>query len=171
MKPPAADADAEARERARLAALHALRILDTPDEERFDRITRLAAQVCAVPMAQITLIDAERQWVKSCYGPGRREIPREHSFCAHDLDVPAALLVPDATQDPRFADNPLVTADGGLRFYAGVVIRSADGHTLGRLCVLYTVPHAPDPARVRALRDLAAWVELELHAGVLPAPP
>lgn len=168
---PRDDADAEERERARLAALHALRILDTPDEERFDRITRLAAQVCALPRAQITLIDADRQWVKSCHGPGQREIPREHSFCAHELGLAATLLVPDATEDARFADNPLVTADGGLRFYAGVVIRSADGHPLGRLCVLDTVPHTPDPARVRALQDLAAWVELELHVGALPAPP
>ena len=152
VKPPAGDAEAQRRERARLAALHALRILDTPDEERFDRITRVAAQVCGVPMAQFTLIDAERQWAKSSVGPLGREIAREDSFCSHDLEHPEALLVPDATADPRFARNPLVTAEGGLRFYAGVVVRSADGHPLGRLCVLDTEPHTPIPRACRRCR-------------------
>ena len=164
------DAQARERERARLAALHALRILDTPDDERFDRITRVAAQVCGVPTALITLIDADRQWAKSVHGAGPREMAREHSFCSHDLEEPAALIVPDATADPRFRENPLVTVDGGLRFYAGVVVRSADGYPLGRLCVLDSEAHVPDKARVRALQDLAAWVELELHAGAVPGP-
>ena len=90
-------AGAQARERARLTALYALRILDTPDEERFDRIARVAAQACGMPMALITLIDADRQWAKSCFGPIDREIPRTDSSATHDLDLPAPLVVPDAT--------------------------------------------------------------------------
>ncbi len=160
--------DAQDRERARLAALHALRILDTPDEERFDRITRVAAQVCGVPMALITLIDTDRQWAKSCFGPIAREIPRTDSFCVHDLDLPAPLVVLDARKDERFAANPLVTGAPHLRFYAGVTLRSADGHALGRLCVLDAAPHAPDPVTLRTLRDLVAWAELELHSGAAP---
>jgi signal transduction histidine kinase len=170
MTATAASNDAQDRERARLAALHALRILDTPDEERFDRIARVAAQLFGMPMALITLIDADRQWAKSCFGPIDREIPREDSFCTHDLDLPAALVVPDAREDPRFAGNPLVTGPPGLRFYTGVAFHSAEGHALGRLCVLDTEPHEHDPARLRALQDLAAWVELELHAGSRPVP-
>jgi signal transduction histidine kinase len=166
---PSDPPDAQARERARLAALHALRILDTPDEERFDRITRVAAQACGVPMALITLIDTDRQWAKSCLGPIDREIPRTDSFCVHDLDLPAPLVVSDARQDERFAGNPLVTGAPHLRFYAGVTFRSADGHALGRLCVLDAAPRTPDPACLRALQDLVAWVELELHTGAAPA--
>lgn len=163
-------AAAHERERDRLAALHALRILDTPGEERFDRIARVAADVCGMPMALITLIDTDRQWAKSCRGPIDREIPRTHSFCVHDLEVPGPLVVADATQDPRFANNALVTGEPGVRFYAGVTFRSADGHALGRLCVLDTTPHAPDPAFLRALQDLVAWVELELQSGTVPGP-
>jgi signal transduction histidine kinase len=171
MTPRSQPAGSQARERARLAALHALRILDTPDEERFDRIARVAAQACGMPMALITLIDADRQWAKSCFGPIDREIPRTDAFCTHDLDLPAPLVVPDATADPRFAANPLVTGPPGLRFYAGVTFRSADGHALGRVCVLDTTAHTPDPAWLRTLQDLVAWVELELHHGTSPAGP
>ena len=159
--------DAEA---ARLAALHALRILDTPAEERFDRITRTAALVFAAPIALINLVDAGRQWSKSCIGLDALEIPRESSFCAHDLQRVEILVVPDASRDERFERNPLVTGPPGIRFYAGVVIRSADGLALGRLCVIDRVARDPAAQPLAALDDLAAWVELELHGGAAPAP-
>ena len=171
MTPRLPPAGSQSRERARLAALYALRILDTPDEERFDRIARVAAQACGMPMALITLIDADRQWAKSCFGPIDREISRTDSFCTHGLDELAPLVVPDARADPRFAANRLVTGAPGLRFYGGVTFRSADGHALGRVCVLDTIAHTPDPAWLRTLQDLVAWVELELHHGAAPGGP
>ena len=157
-------------ESARLNALHALRMLDTPAEERFDRITRTAARLFGVPIALVNLVDAERQWSKSCYGLPELDIARENSFCTHDLQRPELLVVPDATRDGRFAANPLVTGPPGIRFYAGAVIRSADGHALGRLCVIDDVPRDPAGQPLDALHDLAAWVELELHGGAGPAP-
>jgi signal transduction histidine kinase len=156
-------------ERARLTALHALRILDTPAEERFDRITRTAARVFGVPIALINLVGADRQWSKSCVGLDELDIPREHSFCAHDLDRLDVLVVPDATRDERFECNPLVVGAPHIRFYAGAVIRSADGLALGRLCVIDDVPRDPAAEPLGALTDLAAWVELELHGGAAPA--
>ncbi len=154
-------------ERARLHALHALRILDTPAEERFDRITRLAAQLFGAPIALINLVDADRQWSKSCVGLDELDIPRADSFCSHDMERPEVLVVPDATRDPRFAHNPLVTGEPRIRFYAGAIIRSADGHALGRVCVIDSAARDPAGLPLAALADLAAWVELELHGGAL----
>jgi signal transduction histidine kinase len=163
-------AAAQAAEGARLAALHALRILDTPSEERFDRITRIAARLFGVPFALFNLVDADRQWTKSCVGLDVEETPREDSFCGRELAGTEILLVPDATRDPRFADNPGVVGPPGIRFYAGAVIRSADGQPLGRLCVLDTVARDPAEQPLASLTDLAAWVELELHGGAAPSP-
>jgi signal transduction histidine kinase len=163
-------AAAQAAEGARLTALHALRILDTPAEERFDRITRIAARLFGMPIALLNLIDADRQWTKSCVGLDVEETRREDSFCGRELAGTEVLLVSDATCDPRFADNPSVTGSPGIRFYAGAVIRAADGQPLGRLCVLDTVAHDPAGLPLAALTDLAAWVELELHRGRAPAP-
>jgi signal transduction histidine kinase len=159
-----------AAEEARLVALHALRILDTPAEERFDRIARSAAALFGTRFALISLVDADRQWAKSCLGLDLREIPLEQSFCMHGLHGTEILTVPDATQDLRFEGNALVVGAPGLRFYAGAVIRSADGQPLGRLCVLDTVPREIEGLPLQALADLAAWVELELHGGAAPAP-
>jgi signal transduction histidine kinase len=159
-----------AHEGSRLAALHALRILDTPSEERFDRITRIAARLFAAPYAFITFIDADRLWAKSCYGLDVTEGPRQDSFCMHDLNRSDQLVVPDATRDPRFASHPGVTGEPGFRFYAGTIIRSSDGLPLGRLCVLDTVAHDPAKLPLAELADLAAWVELELHRGAALAP-
>jgi signal transduction histidine kinase len=154
----------------RLAALHALRILDTPSEERFDRITRIAARLFGAQYAFITFVDADRLWSKSCFGMDASEGPRQDSFCIHDLHRADALVVPDATLDPHFAFHPNVIGEPGIRFYAGAIIRSADGLALGRLCVLDTVAHHPSEKPLAELADLATWVELELHRGAALAP-
>jgi two-component sensor histidine kinase len=124
-----------ANEAARLAALRSLGILDTPPDERFERITRVAQRIFGVPIALIGLMDAERQWFKSCRGLATSETPRGLTFCAHALESPAPLLVPDATCDPRFADNPSVTGPPYIRSYAGHPLRSPEGYTHGTLCI------------------------------------
>jgi diguanylate cyclase (GGDEF)-like protein/PAS domain S-box-containing protein len=147
-------------EAARLAALHALAVLDTPPEPGFDDLTRLAAHICGVPIALVSLVDRDRQWFKSCVGlPGASETPRDQAFCAHAILTPDELLeVPDATADPRFADNPLVTGPPGIRFYAGVPIRAGCGQPVGTLCAIDTVPRALTAGQRDALRALARQV-------------
>ncbi|MFP5487048.1 MAG: GAF domain-containing protein, partial [Acidimicrobiia bacterium] len=106
-------------EALRLAALQGLAILDTPPEERFDRLTRLARRLFDVPVALVSLVDADRQWFKSCVGVGITESPRDVSFCGHAIADRSPLVVEDALLDERFADNPFVTGEMGVRFYAG----------------------------------------------------
>lgn len=154
-------------ERARIASVHALNLLDTPPEERFDRITRLAARVLDAPIALITLVDAERQWCKSCQGLTLTEIPREVSFCAHAILDEEVMVVRDARRDERFAHNPLVTGDPSVRFYAGCPLRAADGSRLGTLCIMDREPRNPSPEDLNALRQLATLAEREWLA---PAP-
>ena len=148
------------RESERLAALRQYRILDTPPERALDDITGLAAHICRAPTALITFVDADRQWFKSRYGWADPESSREISFCAHAI-VSAdggELVVPDASQDARFRDNPFVTANPPLVcFYAGVPLLSPDGHALGTLCVIDREPRvisAGDMDALRALRRL-----------------
>jgi len=156
------------QESERQAALQRYQILDTPPEESFDRLTRLAAQLFDVPVALISLIDTDRQWHKSCYGFDAREVRREVSFCAHNLVGDTVMIVEDTTVDPRFADNPIVTADPHVRFYAGAPLITTDGHSLGSLCILDEEPRAFEAAQQAQLRDLAAMVmdELELRREV-----
>src|SRR4029077_4595357 len=118
-------------EERRLASLRQLSILDTPSEERFDRITRVAAAVGDVPIALVSLVDHDRQWFKSCHGLGLTETSREVSFCGHVVLSRAPLIVPDTLLDDRFADNPLVTGEPRVRFYAGFPIFYTDGSCLG----------------------------------------
>jgi GAF domain-containing protein len=125
-------------EAERLQALHAYGVLDTAPEQVFDDMVQLAARICEAPIAVVNLIDAGRQWFKAETGLGVRETPLETSFCAHALLQADGLVVPDATSDARFDGNPLVTAAGGLRFYAGRLLKSRDGLPLGTLCVLDT---------------------------------
>lgn len=152
----------EAAEAERIAALRALALLDTPREERFDRITRTAQRLLDAPIALITLVDVERQWFKSCQGLGISETPRSASFCAHAIRSDDIMVVADSHLDPRFVDNPLVTTSPYIRFYAGKPLRSPSGHRMGTLCVIDTEPRADlSDADRAALTDLAAWAELE----------
>lgn len=159
-----AEAALPADEDRRLSALRATELLDTASEERFDRITRLATERLGTPISLVTLVDADRQWFKSCIGLPIRETPRDQAFCAHALLGSGPLIVPDAHADPRFADNPLVTGEPYIRFYAGAPIALASGERVGTLCVIDRVPREMPDADVRALSDLARLVELELNA-------
>lgn len=141
-------------EAERLHALRELAILDTPPEERFDRITRLASAALSVPMALVSLVDQDRQWFKSGHGLQAKETPRDAAFCAHVVHLRAELVVPDALQDPRFADNPLVVRDPRIRFYAGAPLILPNGRCIGTLCVLDTRPRQLDEAQLTILRDL-----------------
>ena len=149
-------------EEQRLASLHGLGILDTPPEERFDRITRLAASIFNTPMASISLVDRDRQWFKSSYGLDAVELSRETSFCSHAVAARDVLVVPDAFQDPRFSDNPLVTGSPRIRFYAGCPI-FVGPDCVGTVCVLDNRPRQVDDNSVHLLHDLAALAELELR--------
>ncbi len=149
-------------EAERLATLHATGLLDTPPSEEFDRITRLACKVFDAPMAIIGLIDADRQWFKSEIGMGLRATCREDAFCNHTIRQQGVMVVEDALQDPRFADNPLVTGAPHIRFYAGAPMRLLGGQTLGAVCVLDRRPRRLDAAQLRQLEDLAAMAVAQI---------
>ena len=154
-------------EEIRLAALHDLDILDTPPDDMFDSVTRLATRICNAPIAAVTLVDRDRQWFKSVQGIDIRETPRELSFCSHALLHPDdVLVVPDARLDPRFASNPLVTGNPNIRFYAGVPLREPSGQMVGALCIVDSQPRREFSGAVENLRDLAKGVDvaLRLHA-------
>jgi phosphoribosyl 1,2-cyclic phosphodiesterase/DNA-binding response OmpR family regulator len=146
----------------RLRSLHALGLLDTPAEERFDRLTRLARRVFEVPMALVTLVDAERQWFKSRQGIDAEQTPREAAFCAYAIHGDEAFVVPDARADVRFADNPLVAGAPYIRFYAGHPVRIGP-HRIGTLCLGDHRPRDLSDADRQVLEDLAALVENELR--------
>jgi phosphoribosyl 1,2-cyclic phosphodiesterase/DNA-binding NarL/FixJ family response regulator len=148
-------------EAERLRALHERGILDTPPEERFDRITRLARRLLDVPAAMVTMIDAERQWFKSRVGFDVAETPRDLAFCSYTIRQDEMFIVPDALADPRFADNPVVAEGPRLRFYAGRPVH-VDGRRVGTLCVVDNRPRQLDEEDRKALDDLAALVENEL---------
>jgi GAF domain-containing protein len=128
-------------EAERLAALYTYEILDTPPEEVFDDLARIAAHVCSTPIALVNFLAEDRQWFKAEIGIGRRETPIEIAFCAHAILQPDLFVVPDAAQDARFSCNPLVTEEPHLRFYAGALIRSGTGVPVGTLCVFDHLPH------------------------------
>jgi two-component system, sensor histidine kinase len=149
---PANDSD-------RLAVLRSLGVLDTPPEPNYDELTKLAAEICRVPMALISLVDTDRQWFKSRIGLEVPETSRASSFCAHAINQPNELLiVPDAHNDPRFSDNPLVLGEPHLRFYAGAPLVTHDGWALGTLCVLDHAPRELTPAQLEALAILRRHV-------------
>ena len=151
-------------EATRLDRLRALNILDTAPEERFDRLTRLAKRLFGVPIALVSLVDANRQWFKSCIGLDATETSREVSFCGHAILGNDILLIPDATLDPRFHDNPLVTGEPKIRFYAGCPLVVPGGFKLGTLCLIDVEPRTLDGEDLRALHDLARMAEQELAA-------
>lgn len=150
-------------ETARLLSLHSLGILDTPSEERFDRITRMAKRMFGVEICLISLVDSHRQWFKSRQGLEACETSREISFCGHAINDEAVMIVGDASRDPRFSDNPLVLSDPFIRFYAGCPIRAPNGHRIGTLCLIDKEPRGLSVEDQETLRDLAAMVEDELH--------
>ncbi len=159
----------ELAEEARVQALHALGMLDTPQEDRFDRFTRLAAAAFRVPIALVTLVDRERQWFKSHVGIAHREMPRALAFCSHAIALDDMLVVHDTLHDERFAAHPHVMDAPHVRFYAGQPLHSVDGLPLGTLCIIDTVPHDFGAAERRMLGDLARLVQEELHRAVPPA--
>lgn len=152
-----------ADETDRIQALCDLRILDTPAEERFDRITRIAADLFQVPIALISLVDTDRQWFKSKQGLNATQTPRNVSFCGHAILGQAPLVVVDAMMDDRFRDNPLVTGPPHVRFYAGIPLKSVDKHHLGTLCLIDFQPREFSSDDLRRLADLAAWAEREIN--------
>ena len=145
-------------EDARLAALQEYGLLDTASEESYGDITRLAAFICGTPIAAITLVDAERQWFKYSVGLDVRQTPRDVAFCAHTILQPDLMVVPDAAQDIRFQDNPLVTGAPNVRFYAGMPLVTEGGHALGALCVIDTEPRHLTPEQSAAMKTLARQV-------------
>ncbi|WP_209318341.1 PAS domain S-box protein [Falsiroseomonas selenitidurans] len=168
--PLKSDSAAPARtEAARLAALRQYGVLDTAPEPGFDRLVRLAHQVFDVPMALVSLVDENRQWFKARIGIDLAETPRAIAFCNAAIEGAAICMVPDATQDPRFADNPLVTQAPRIRFYAGAPLLTPEGLAIGTLCILDTAPRAPlSAAQQDTLADLAAaaMAQLELRRQV-----
>ena len=151
-------------ENVRVASLHDLNILDTAAEERFDRLTRLARKMFSVPIAVVSLVDTDRQWFKSCTGLEATETGRDVSFCGHAILEDEILLVPDALEDERFHDNPLVTGVPNIRFYAGCPLKVANGAKIGTLCIIDREPREFGDEDKALLRDLARMAELELTA-------
>ncbi|MES2316491.1 MAG: PAS domain S-box protein [Pseudomonadota bacterium] len=158
LKPPEPPDEIE-----RIAALCRLQVLDTPPDERFDRITRTAQSLFHVPIALVTLVDTGRQWFKSRAGLAVAETPRDVSFCGHAILDEAPFVVPDAHADPRFFDNPLVTGEPRVCFYAGIPIHDVAGWRVGTLCLIDHQARAFGAHDIAVLRDLAQWAETELN--------
>jgi len=163
MKKPPKPAD----EATRIDTLHALGILDTAHEERFDRLTRLAKRLFGTPIALVSRVDKDRQWFKSSQGLDVAETPRDISFCGHAILENKVFVVPDAAEDERFHDNPLVAGDPRIRFYAGCPISVSNGSRLGTLCIIDHEPREFSADDLATLRDLACMVEQELTAARL----
>ena len=147
----------------RVAALHALNVLDSIPEERFDRITRIVQTVFNVPIALVSLVDLNRQWFKSCIGLGVSETSRDVSFCGHAIMGSDVFYIPDATKDPRFVDNPLVTGPPHVIFYAGQPLSTKSGKKIGTLCMIDNKPRTLSESDLQTIRDMAVFAENELN--------
>ncbi len=141
--------------------------MDSSEDQAYDDITRMAADVCGTPMALITLVDGTRQWFKSRVGLQLTQTPRQHAFCAHAIQTPdQVMVVTDARKDERFTSNPLVTGDPNIRFYAGAPLVTASGHALGTICVIDTEPRDIEPSQLETLQFMAQQVVSMLEARV-----
>ena len=158
MKAPLPDDEA-----ARLADLKDCAILDTPPESAFDDLTKLASHICGVPIALVSLVDSDRQWFKSKVGIDATQTPRDMAFCAHAILGQDIMIVPDATADNRFADNPLVVDNPNIRFYAGAPLVTPRGHGLGTLCVIGREPRNLTQEQAEAMRVLARQVVTQIE--------
>ncbi len=151
-------------ESQRIKALRRYGVLDTVAEQAYDDIAKLAAYISGTPIALVSLVDAQRQWFKSKVGITATETPRDVAFCAHAILTPdEPMVVPDATADERFAHNPLVTGDLGVRFYLGVPLVTPDGFAIGTLCVIDRKPREPTPQQIEMMKALARQVVTQLE--------
>jgi signal transduction histidine kinase len=155
-------------EKERLQELKSYRIIDTPPEPDFDDLVGLASEICAVPIALVSLLDENRQWFKAITGADVRELPRSISFCGHAILQEGVMVVEDTLEDPRFADNPLVALPPNVRFYAGAPLETARGYRLGTLCVIDRAPRKLSDFQGRALTTLSKQVvaQMELRARI-----
>jgi GAF domain-containing protein len=158
---------------ARLRAVHATGLSDTEPESDFTELTKLAAAICATPVGALSLLDERRQWFKAIVGLDLQQTPREHSFCDYTIRQGGPFIVEDARLDARFANNPYVTCETGVAFYAGMPLKTADGHALGALCVLDHQPRTLTAQQQEGLRILArqvmAWIELRNQQNITVA--
>jgi two-component system, NtrC family, sensor kinase len=152
-------------EAARVASLNRYAILDSEPEQSFDDLVILAAHICQTPMATLSLVDDHRQWFKSKFGVEVKETPREVSICSHAIQQGDLFIVPDTLQDPRFRENPLVTGEPHVRFYAGTPLINEDGYALGTLCVLDREPRQLNTEQKEAINALGrlALRQMELR--------
>lgn len=156
--------DTPANEAERLHALRTLEILDTSHEERFDRVTRMAKRMFGVEISLVSLVDAERQWFKSKQGLDATETSREISFCGHAINQDGLFIIPNALEDQRFFDNPLVTGGPNIRFYAGYPLKLRQGINVGTLCLIDSKPKYLEEEDRQLLSDLGAMIELEIRS-------
>jgi len=156
------------KEAARVAVLNRYAILDTEPEQSFDDLVILASHICKTPIALLSLVDDHRQWFKSAVGVQVRETPREISFCSHAIEQENLFIIRDALEDPRFRDNPLVTGEPHIRFYAGAPLVNEDGFALGTLCVADRQPRELDEDQKVALASLSrlALRQMELRTNL-----
>lgn len=151
-------------EAERLHALKTLEMLDTPHEERFDRVTRMAKRMFGVSIALISLVDKDRQWFKSNHGFKDSETPRDISFCGHAINEDELFIIPNAIRDERFIDNPFVTEPPYIRFYAGYPLKLRSGVNIGTLCLLDPEPRIFDEEDQQLFKDLGAMIEQEIKS-------
>lgn len=153
-----------ANEAERLHALSTLKILDTSHEERFDRVTRMAKRMFGVEISLVSLVDEDRQWFKSKQGLDASETPRDISFCGHAINQDGLFIIPNAIEDVRFSDNPLVTDAPNIRFYAGYPLKLRQGINLGTLCLIDSKPKHLNEEDKQLLNDLGAMIEQEIRS-------
>ena len=146
----------------RLDSLRRMNLLYTPDEGALDSVTRTAKLIFKTPIVLISLVDKQRQWFKSCLGLAQRDTLRDISFCGHAILSDEIFVVEDAALDERFADNPLVTGEPRIRFYAGRPLKNREGYNVGTLCLIDRVPRGLAPSELQALDDLGKWAELAM---------